>query len=1189
MNKRVKNSIQPNIFRIVSHLLPNLSRYSFTLLLGVILLSDAVGATSRKQGLQIAQQSETTQQDVTGVAKEKLIEQGIQLLEEVIQLLEPGTPESVRQGMVKLQAALKLWEQADDKFWQATTLGFIAGIYDSLGEKQQALSYLNQALPLYRALGDRGGEATTLDNIGNVYNSLGEKQQALTYLNQALPIFRALDDRGGEATTLNNIGSVYNSLGERQQALTYLNQALPLYRALGDRGGEATTLDNIGNVYNSLGEKQQALTYLNQALPIFRALDDRGGEATTLNNIGSVYNSLGEKQQALTYFNQALPILRTVSDRRGEATTLNNIGSVYSDLGEQQQALRYLNQALPLRRAVSDRRGEATTLDNIGSVYSDLGEKQQALTYYNQALPLRRAVSDREGEAITLNNIGSVYNSLGEKQQALTYLNQALPILRDVGDRGGEATILNNIGSVYNSLGEKQQALTHYNQALPLRRDVGDRRGEAATLSNIATVYFDLGEKQQALTYYNQALPLLPAVSDRRGEATTLNNLATVYFDLGEKQQALTYYNQALSLSRDVGDRGGEATTLNNLATVYFDLGEKQQALTYLNQALPLRRAVGDRGGEANTFYNIAFLERDQGNLQQALTQIQAAVEITEDLRTKIDSQELRTSYFATVQDYYQFYIDLLMQLHKQDPSQGYDALALHISERSRARGLVELLTEASADIRKDVDPKLLAEEQRLLQLIDAKEKQRFEIVNSPKVQEPNLKTLADKLQTEINDLLNQHKQLQTQIRTTSPKYADLIYPQPLTLSQIQQQLDPDTILLQYSLGKERSYLWAVTPDSIDSYELPQRSEIEAATQTFYKLLQDSSNSLGSQRGIIPIPTDVNRERNIESALKLSQMILSPVADKLGQKRLVIVADGALQVIPFAALPDVTTAATEEQVNYEPLLINHEIVHLPSMTAIATQRQALKGRTSAPKTLAVLADPVFSLNDSRVQGKSQNPKNALGLSLDESALKRAADNLNRGMWSRLPGTREEALAILKLVSPQSSLQAFDFAATFNWATNPELSQYRFLHFATHGFADPNNPELSGIVLSLVDEAGQPERGYLRLGDIFNLNFPADLVVLSACETGLGGEVSGEGLVGLTRGLMYAGAERLAVSLWKVDDRGTSELMQRFYQQMLQHGESPNVALRQAQLQMWELDNRRNPYFWSGFISQGEWR
>ncbi|WYM02926.1 MAG: CHAT domain-containing tetratricopeptide repeat protein [Gloeotrichia echinulata CP02] len=837
----------------------------------------------------------------------------------------------------------------------------------------------------------------------------------------------------------------------------------------------------------------------------------------------------------------------------------------------QRQAIKKLEEALKLWRQVDDKKWEATTLNNIGSVYSSLGEKQQALTFYNQALPILRAVGNRSGEATTLNNIGAVYSDLGEKQQALTYYNQALPILRAVGDRRMEATTLNNIGSVYNSLGEKQQALTFYNQALPISRAVGNRSGEANTLNNIGAVYSDLGEKQQALTFLNLALPILRAVGDRSGEANTLNNIGLVYDSLGEKQQALTYYNQALPLRRAVGDRSGEAGTLNNIGLVYHSLGEKQQALTFLNLALPILRAVGDRSGEATTVSNIAFLERNRGNLPQALTQIEAAIKIIEELRTKILNQNLRTSYFATVQGYYQFYIDLLMELHKKDPSKGYDALALNASERSRARGLIELLTEARADIRQGVDPKLLAEERRLLWKLDALAKRLQELPSNQENQRPAL-------QKEIATLLNQQKELQTKIRTSSPKYAALQYPEPLKLPEIQQQLDKDTLLLQYSLGEERSYLWAVTPNSFDSYELPGREKIENLSNGFRKILA----------------AKIAANQFPEFATELSQQILGPVANKLGKKRLVIVADGALQNIPFAALADLNSQLpspskkVKPEVNYQPLLVNHEIVNLPSASTIAILRQEAKGRKVPPKALAILADPVFSAKDPRVTGK---PENELEPELDRqnSDLARSAKNLNRDGWNRLDGTRQEAEAILKLVSPKDSLQALNFDANYGWITSPQLSQYRVIHFATHGFADGINPELSGIVLSLVNQQGQPIRGFLRLNDIFNLDFPADLVVLSACETGVGKNVQGEGLVGLTRGLMYAGSQRVLVSLWDVSDEGTSLLMSEFYQQMLKQGKSPIAALRAAQLKLWEQKDWRSPLYWAAFTLQGEWR
>jgi tetratricopeptide (TPR) repeat protein len=953
-------------------------------------------------------------------------------------------------------------------------------------------------------------------------------RQAIGKWEEALKLYRQINDKTWEAATFVSIGKVYSDLGEKQKALSYYDQALLLFRQVGEKNGEATTLNNIGLVFSDLGEKQKALTYYDQALPLYRQVGNKFGEATTLNNIGQVYSALGEKQKALSYYDQALPLLRQVGNKGGEATTLNNIGLVYDDLGEKQKALTYYDQALPLYRQVGDKDGEATTLTNIGAVYSALGEKQKALSYYDQALPLLRQVGNKGGEATTLNNIGLVYDDLGEKQKALSYYDQALPLLRQVGNKGGEATTLSNIGQVFSDLGEKQKALTYFDQALPLLRQVGNKGGEATTLNNIGKVYKDLGEKQKALTYYDQALPLYRQVGDKDGEATTLNNIGGVYYTLGEKQKALEYLDQALPLLRQVGNKGGEATTLNNIGKVYKDLGEKQKALTYYDQALPLRRQVGDKGGEATTLFNLALLERSKNNLQPALTHIETAIAIIEDLRTKIDSQDLRTSYFASVQDYYQFKTDLLMQLHKKDRSKRYDALAVDTNERSRARVLIELLTEANAKIRKGANPQLLQQETSLLQRIEATEK-LLNNLESQSQKDLIVKNSIEQRKKERENLLNQYRELQTKIRTTSPEYAAIKYPQPLKLSQIQQQLDKDTLLLQYSLGKDRSYLWAVTPDSLDSYELPGQKQIEDAANNFREVILAGGVPYGKDH-----PNAINKP-----ASQLTQIILAPVANKLGKKRLVIVADGVLQNIPFAALADLTPQPPSLQgkgeyqspsplrrgvggeVPYQPLLVNHQIVNLPSVTAIATQRQQLNKRKPAPKTLAILADPVFAANDKRVTGKE--PPIVPDSNFDRSSLQRALKNLKRSGLMSLPNTRKEAEEILKLVSPSQSIHAYDFDANYNFATSPELKQYRFLQFATHGIVDTTNPELSGIVLSQIDKQGKPvEKGYLRLGDIFNLDLGAELVVLSACETGLGKNVKGEGLMGLTRGLMYAG-------------------------------------------------------------------
>jgi CHAT domain-containing protein len=273
-----------------------------------------------------------------------------------------------------------------------------------------------------------------------------------------------------------------------------------------------------------------------------------------------------------------------------------------------------------------------------------------------------------------------------------------------------------------------------------------------------------------------------------------------------------------------------------------------------------------------------------------------------------------------------------------------------------------------------------------------------------------------------------------------------------------------------------------------------------------------------------------------------------------------------------------------------PLLVEHEIVNLPSASTLAVLRKELNDRKSVPKALAVLADPVFGTNDPRLKSSSPQasgtqPENS---NINRRALERSATTANVS-FNRLPFSRQEAEQILALVPTTERMQAFDFAANRAIATNPELQNYRIVHLATHGVLNSTQPELSGVVLSLVDEKGTLQNGFLQLRDIFNLNLPAELVVLSACETGLGKEVRGEGLVGLTRGFMYAGTPRVVVSLWSVSDRATSELMVKFYKKMLQDGLKPAAALRAAQIEMWQQKQWQAPYYWAAFTLQGEWR
>ncbi|NJM60836.1 MAG: tetratricopeptide repeat protein, partial [Oscillatoriales cyanobacterium RU_3_3] len=465
------------------------------------------------------------------------------------------------------------------------------------------------------------------------------------------------------------------------------------------------------------------------------------------------------------------------------------------------------------------------------------------------------------------------------------------------------------------TLESKKSAIAQFEIALKLFREAADSHGEAIALMGIGKVYSDLGEKLKAREYFSQSLPLFRAADDRSGEAVNLNNIGQVYSELGEQLKALEYYSQSLPLFRVLDDAGGEASNLNNIGGVYSELGEQLKALEYYSQSLSLSRAVGDRSGEALTLYNIASVKRDRNNLPEALKDIESSIAIVENLRTKIASPELRSSYFATVQNYYEFYIDLLMQLHKTNPKSGYDTKALEASERSRARSLLELLQESNANIREGISPDLLQQEKSLQQQLDATEKRRIELVSSPNPN-PDLVEAIDKKRRE---LLQQYQQNQTQIRSTSPRYAALTQPQPLTLPEIQKQiLDENTILLQYSLGKDRSYLWVVTSTGINSYELPKQADIETAARDFLDAITN------------PILRDFPK-RVAEASSNLSQLILQPTAAQSGQKRLLIIPDGILHYTPFAALT-IPQIAGQNTNNF--LILQHEIITLPSASTL---------------------------------------------------------------------------------------------------------------------------------------------------------------------------------------------------------------------------------------------------------------
>jgi CHAT domain-containing protein len=488
------------------------------------------------------------------------------------------------------------------------------------------------------------------------------------------------------------------------------------------------------------------------------------------------------------------------------------------------------------------------------------------------------------------------------------------------------------------------------------------------------------------------------------------------------------------------------------------------------------------------------------------------------------------------------------------------------------------MLTESRADIRQGVDASLLEKERTLEQQLSAKSERLTRLLVRKHTEEQERTA-----RREVEALLGEYHEVEAQLRAKSPRYAALTQPRPLATEEIQKEvLDEDTVLLEYVLGKERSYLWAVTTTSIKSFELPRQADVEGAAQRVYELLLAKADELYP-----------------EALLNLSKMVLKPAAEQLRKKRLIIVSEGALQYIPFGALPDPAPGQEWSSLKSTsiPLIRNHEIICLPSVSTLAVLRREFSERKAASKSLAVLADPVFEKHDERVKpatrGQGTEGQGGSDSEIQKTALprdlERSSGDLGLNGFDRLVQSRREAELITALAPGGKLLNALDFDASRATATNSELGEYQIVHFATHSLLNNQHPELSGIVLSLVDRQGGLQDGFLRLYEIYNLKLGADLLVLSACQTALGKDIKGEGLIGLTRGFMYAGVPRVVASLWKVSDKATSELMKRFYQKMFKEGMRPAAALREAQISMLKDKQWRPAYYWAGFVLQGEWK
>ncbi|MGF1603971.1 MAG: tetratricopeptide repeat protein [Thermosynechococcaceae cyanobacterium] len=1094
---------------------------------------------------------------------------------------ELDQPEQIE---VTYQQAHRAYQKAGDLQKESSFLIKWGQYLYQAGDRERAHPIFNQAHQIFESKNSssvtRKQQAKALRDIAQIYaNDLKNKAKAIEFLRQAIPLWAAANDPKEQAQAWVSIGQYHLDLQHPQAAVLAFQHAEQVQQKAGDLSAEAWTLIQIGQAYANQRDFQTALQYYQQVLTHYQSENRPARQKTrlivlTLLKMGQLHAYAGNNEAGLRFCDRALSAAKTYVTNRWEVAEVVEIGKLCYSLGGHIQAAEIFKLYRDFYRSIDDPFQEAFALRRIGQYYADVGALDQTLLAFNQARQVYQKLGDLTEEATTLRAIGSQYIQLGNQQKAAEFYTQAFAIAQRAGGLRLQAEVANDSGRLYRQLEDYPKALSYLKRSRLYTQQLGDHLQAFRTLSEIATTHHQARQFTEALQTYEATVKLGLELSENNTVITALLGMGEIYTQQNQPQHSLKVYKQTLALSQQ-WKSPRRPTIFRLLGQTYLNLNQPKLALKHYQQALSWSEKTAY--GKAPALLGLAKANRALGRLETALTQIKAALPLIEEQRTRQTTSTERQQYFAEQQDYYEFYTDLLMELHQKNPSQGYDAQAFHASERSRARSLLDLLSEAKTDIRKGVDPDLVAQEQRLQQQLDAVEQRRIQIYNSP----DSTSEQKSDIEQERQYLLRQYQIVQADIRKKSPSYAALTQPQPFTVQQIQTQLlDDDTLLLQYALGEKQSYVWAITKTSLHSYPLPARSIIEAAATGVYKRWRDPSKT--NSRGTIIV---AEKAASTTSVVSLSKLLLDPVSTHLDQQRLLIVSDGALNYLPFSALSKPESAESDQPI---PLIAEHEIVTVPSASSLAVLRQEAAKRRPAPKTIAIMADPVFSAEDKRTQASHRSQRSGQH-SWSHYLLRRAAQSLDIGVWQRLPGTRREAEAILALVPGSEQTSAFGFEANRAAASDPRLNQYRMVHFATHGLLNSENPELSGIVLSMVDRQGEATNGFLRLHDVFNLDLAAELVVLSACQTGLGQRVRGEGLVGLTRGFMYAGTPRVLVSLWNVDDAATAELMSRFYRAMLQERLPATAALRVAQLEMQTQTQWQAPYYWAAFTLQGDWQ
>jgi len=883
-------------------------------------------------------------------------------------------------------------------------------------------------------------------------------------------------------------------------------------------------------------QSEAKLIHAKEAYEIKKGLGDWESEMHATNTLAVAYLSNGQFEDGLALLERLLDVLRQLGHRPGEAFGLVALSNLYRFHGDLDTAIVFGLKAKQVWDEIGESARSIGELYEIEKIYREQGRLKEAGSLLEDLAVLAARAGDRRLHAFVLTDQGYVYAELGDYFKAIQFERDSIAMFQSLGIPSQAGAGLGMLAIHYTSLGDYNTALEYYQRSIESARRFQDDEEVKRNLFNLGDAYLRMDRPRKALAALNESRRIkstFPWFNSR-----VLVNMGRAYLRLGQLQKAREHFEEAAREAHSLGSTRYEGEALVGLGEVHLHQGQLVEARRVFRQSLELGEKTGLAYLTVAARQGLGETAARQREYEEARREFAAAIENVESVRELVPDPELRIGLVQQNGAVYEGMINALYALHLQDRSKGYDRQAFDYAERGRARSFLEMLSEARARVSKGLSAEQTQQHEKLSAAVS--KASRDLLASGTEASNRSLQRAETALSGWLEEL-----------RASNPRFRNLHYPQPYTAGQAQAEIcRPGVVILEYALGEKQSFLWAMSGSRLEMAVLPGRRAVEASVTAYRRSISR------------PPKGESAFEADSVAARTLYDMLVRPAQTLLKPgSKVLVVPDGILYYLPFEALRSSATG------HY--FVEDFSLAYVPSASVYASLRVSASGQPQ--KELLAFGDPVFGRNTREIALPAANAVRSV---------------YERGGWhlAPLPNTRREVEEISQLYPTNERKTYLGPAATESAVKAENLTDYRRIHFATHAIVDERIPARSGVVLSLVNTG--KEDGVLRMPEIFDLEMDADLVVLSACQTGLGKYVRGEGMVGLTRAFLYAGARRVAVSLWEVNDLATADFMKTFYENM--KVAPPAASLRAAKLAMIHSTSPayRHPYYWAPFVLTG---